>query len=63
VSTSEESRDRDACPNCGARVESTISGPGEELRESTQRRCPTCGKVLRRVVGGSWTVDETASSA
>jgi endogenous inhibitor of DNA gyrase (YacG/DUF329 family) len=59
VSTSEKDRDADACPNCGTRVESAISGPGEQLREATQRRCPNCGKILRRVVGGRWTIDET----
>lgn len=62
VSTSErDDHDADACPACGTRVESAISGPGEELRESTERRCPGCGKVLRRVVGGAWTIDETTS--
>jgi endogenous inhibitor of DNA gyrase (YacG/DUF329 family) len=61
VGTSEKDPDDDACPNCGTRVESAISGPGEQLREATKRRCPTCGKVLRRDVGGKWTIDETAS--
>jgi predicted RNA-binding Zn-ribbon protein involved in translation (DUF1610 family) len=61
VSASEQDSDRDACPNCGTRVESGISSPGEELREATKRRCPNCGKVLMRVAGGTWTVDETAS--
>jgi DNA-directed RNA polymerase subunit RPC12/RpoP len=61
VGASEQQRDADACPNCGARVESQISGPGEELRESTRRRCPNCGKILLRDVGGVWTVDETSS--
>jgi endogenous inhibitor of DNA gyrase (YacG/DUF329 family) len=61
VSTSEKDPDDDACPNCGARVESAISGPGEQLREATKRRCPNCGKVLRRDIGGKWTIDETAS--
>jgi predicted RNA-binding Zn-ribbon protein involved in translation (DUF1610 family) len=61
VTTYEEESDHDACPNCGARVESAISAPGEPLREATERRCPSCGKVLRREVGGEWTVDETAS--
>jgi hypothetical protein len=61
VSGSEEDRDLDACPNCGTRVESGISGPGEQLRESTKRRCPNCAKVLLRVAGGRWTIDETAS--
>jgi transposase len=60
VSISENDSDDDACPNCGSRVESGISGPGEQLREATQRRCPNCGKVLRRDVGGKWTIDETA---
>jgi endogenous inhibitor of DNA gyrase (YacG/DUF329 family) len=60
VSGSEKDPDHDACPNCGARVESAISGPGEQLREATQRRCPSCGKVLRRDLGGEWTIDETA---
>jgi len=59
--SSSDKPDRDACPNCGARVESSISGPNEELREATKRRCPTCGKVLRREVGGVWSVDATAS--
>jgi ribosomal protein S27AE len=59
VDASEKDRDADDCPNCGTRVESDISGPGEQLRESTQRRCPNCGKILRRVVGGKWTIDET----
>jgi endogenous inhibitor of DNA gyrase (YacG/DUF329 family) len=53
--------DIDACPNCGTRVESAISAPGEPIREATQRRCPNCGKVLQREVGGKWTIDETAS--
>ena len=57
--TSDEDRESDACPNCGARVESTISGPGEQLREATKRRCPTCGKVLVREVGGEWRIEET----
>ena len=61
VRTSENDSDHDACPNCGARVESAISAPGEPLREATERRCPSCGKVLRREIGGNWTVDETAS--
>jgi len=61
VSTSEKDRDYDACPKCGARVESGISGPGEQLREATQRRCPSCGTVLRRDVGGEWTITESAS--
>jgi predicted RNA-binding Zn-ribbon protein involved in translation (DUF1610 family) len=61
VSTSEQDGDHDACPNCGTRVESAISAPGEPVREATQRRCPNCGKVLRREVGGTWTIDETAS--
>lgn len=60
VSTNEDT-DHDACPNCGARVESTISAPGEALREATKRRCPSCGKLLRRDVGGEWTIDEAAS--
>ena len=37
VSTSEKDPDHDTCPNCGARVESAISGPGEELREARSR--------------------------
>jgi DNA-directed RNA polymerase subunit RPC12/RpoP len=50
--------EHDACPNCGSRVESAISAPGEEpLREATERRCPNCGKALRRDVGGEWTVE------
>ncbi len=61
VSTYEETGEHDACPNCGARVESAISAPGEPVREATKRRCPNCGKVLRRDVGGEWTVDETAT--
>ena len=61
VSSAEKDGDRDACPNCGARVESSISGPSEQLREATERRCPSCGKVLRRDIGGVWTVDEAAS--
>jgi endogenous inhibitor of DNA gyrase (YacG/DUF329 family) len=59
--SSADTPDPDACPNCGARVESSISGPNEELREATKRRCPTCGKVLRREVGGVWSLDPTAS--
>jgi hypothetical protein len=43
------------------RVESAISAPGEPVREATKRRCPNCGKVLRRDVGGEWTIDETAT--
>jgi ribosomal protein S27AE len=61
VSSFERDGDPDACPNCGARVESSISGPSEELREATKRRCPNCGKVLVRAVGGVWSIDETAS--
>jgi endogenous inhibitor of DNA gyrase (YacG/DUF329 family) len=62
VSTiSEKNPDDDDCPNCGARVESGISGLGEQLREATQRRCPNCGKVLRRDIGGKWTIDKAAS--
>jgi ribosomal protein S27AE len=60
MSTSDGDRDHDACPNCGARVESAISAPGEPVREATERRCPNCGKVLRREVGGEWMIDETA---
>jgi endogenous inhibitor of DNA gyrase (YacG/DUF329 family) len=56
----EEERGKDACPNCGTRVEYTISGPGEQLREATKRRCPTCGRVLVREVGGSWKIKEAA---
>jgi endogenous inhibitor of DNA gyrase (YacG/DUF329 family) len=59
--TSEKNPDDDDCPNCGARVESGISGLGEQLREATERRCPNCGKVLRREVGGRWRIDEAAS--
>ena len=61
VSTSENDGADDTCPNCGTRVESAISAPGEPLREATQRRCPNCAKVLQREVGGKWTIDETAS--
>jgi len=50
--------EHDAFPNCGSRVESAISAPGDEpLREATERRCPNCGKALRRDVGGEWTVE------
>jgi len=42
VRNSEGEADRDACPNCGARVESAISAPGEPVREATRRRCPIC---------------------
>ena len=61
VSTYDEDSNHDVCPNCGARVESAISAPGEQFREATERRCPNCGKALRREVGGEWMVDETAS--
>jgi ribosomal protein S27E len=61
MSTAANDSDHDACPNCGARVESAISAPGETVREATERRCPGCGKVLRREVGGEWTIDESAS--
>jgi ribosomal protein S27AE len=58
MTTSDLGSEHDACPNCGARVESAISAPGDEpLREATERRCPNCGKVLRRAVGGEWTVE------
>jgi endogenous inhibitor of DNA gyrase (YacG/DUF329 family) len=55
--------EHDACPNCGSRVESAISAPGDvPVREATTRRCPSCGKVLQREVGGEWAIlDETAS--
>jgi predicted RNA-binding Zn-ribbon protein involved in translation (DUF1610 family) len=62
VSMYEEDSNHDACPNCGARVESAISAPGEPLREATERRCPNCGKALRREVGGEWTVDSTEAT-
>ena len=57
--------EHDACPSCGSRVESSISAPGDEpVREATERRCPSCGKVLRREIGGEWTiVDETGISS
>jgi len=61
VSTAANDSDHDACPNCRARVESAISAPGEPVREATERRCPSCGKVLRREIGGEWTIDESAS--
>jgi hypothetical protein len=63
MTTSDLDSEHDACPNCGSRVESAISAPGDEpLREATERRCPGCGKVLRREVGGEWTmVNQTAS--
>jgi hypothetical protein len=61
VSTSATDRDHDACPNCGSRVESAISAPGDPVREATERRCPSCGKALRREVGGEWKIDESAS--
>jgi ribosomal protein S27E len=61
LSSSGKDGDPDACPNCGARVESSISGPSEQLREATKRRCPSCGKVLRRDIGGDWSIDETAN--
>jgi len=58
VTGSDPDGEHDACPNCGSRVESAISAPGDEpLREATQRRCPNCGKALRREVGGEWTVE------
>jgi DNA-directed RNA polymerase subunit RPC12/RpoP len=60
MSSADKDGDRDACPNCGARVESSISGPSEQLREATERRCPSCGRVLRRDIGGVWSIDETA---
>ena len=55
--------EHDACPNCGSRVESAISAPGDEpVREATKRRCPSCGKVLQREEGGEWLItDESAS--
>ena len=57
VTTSDMDSEHDACPNCGSRVESAISAPGDEpLREATERRCPNCGEALRREVGGEWTV-------
>jgi predicted RNA-binding Zn-ribbon protein involved in translation (DUF1610 family) len=61
MTTSDSGSEHDACPNCGSRVESAISAPGAEpRREATERRCPNCGKVLRRELGGEWTiVDET----
>ena len=62
MSTYEEDSDHDACPNCGARVESAISAPGEPLREAMERRCPNCGKALRRDIGGEWTVDEQSAT-
>jgi predicted RNA-binding Zn ribbon-like protein len=34
VSTGASDSDHDACPNCGARVESAISAPGEPVREA-----------------------------
>jgi hypothetical protein len=54
--------DRDACPNCGAHVESNITysvGSGEPMREpDTQARdCPECGTSLRRQPGQPWQVD------
>lgn len=55
--------DHDACPYCGARVESAISAPGEPLREATERRCPNCGKALHREVGGEWITDSTEATA
>ena len=55
--------EHDACPNCGSRVESAISAPGDEpVREATKRRCPSCGKGLQREEGGEWAIiDESAS--
>jgi DNA-directed RNA polymerase subunit RPC12/RpoP len=53
--------EHDACPNCGSRVESAISAPGEPVREATERRCPSCGRIIRRDVGGEWAIDESAS--
>jgi DNA-directed RNA polymerase subunit RPC12/RpoP len=61
MNTPHDDRDADACPNCGTRVESQISGPGDELREATERRCPNCGKRLLRVVGGTWAVDDVTA--
>jgi hypothetical protein len=61
VTSSEKNGEDDTCPNCGTRVESGISGPGEHVREATMRRCPNCAKILRRDVGGTWAIDETAS--
>jgi predicted RNA-binding Zn-ribbon protein involved in translation (DUF1610 family) len=58
VTTADSSSQHDACPNCGSRVESAISAPGDQpLREATERRCPNCGKALRRDVGGEWTLE------
>ena len=48
--------EHDACPNCGSRVESAISAPSEPVREATERRCPSCGNVLQREVGGEWAI-------
>jgi ribosomal protein L37AE/L43A len=63
-----ETSDTDARPNCGEHVESMSAygigarREGQPLPEATQqtRECPACGKLLRRPVGGSWQVDETA---
>ena len=57
MTTHEQDCEHDTCPNCGARVESAMRGPGEPLREATERRCPNCGTALRRAVGGECTVD------
>ena len=62
IGVTEADSDHDACPNCGARVESAISAPGEPLREATERRCPNCGMALRREVGGEWTVDSAEAT-
>jgi endogenous inhibitor of DNA gyrase (YacG/DUF329 family) len=59
MTTSDPDIEHDACPNCGSRVESAISAPGDEpLREATQRRCPSCGELLSREAGGEWRIDD-----
>jgi predicted RNA-binding Zn-ribbon protein involved in translation (DUF1610 family) len=59
MTTSDPDIEHDACPNCGSRVESAISAPGDEpLREATQRRCPNCGELLSREAGGEWRIDD-----
>jgi hypothetical protein len=60
----------DTCPNCGTTVTADSSrgigarGEGEALPEPNEqsRRCPACGKLLRRAVGSPWKVNETADA-
>lgn len=65
----EQTRDPDACPNCGTLVTATLAydvgagPPGERESTHQSKTCPGCSALLRRNVGGAWMVDKLPSES